>query len=194
MRTHGVPPNFLIVVTTVVVIGAVGVWLWFQIEGGEEEISSDYVSEHAHTTSAQSSTSEPARIAATTSVRTLYEPLAPMQIDGVAVQASVAYTPTERSQGLSDTPALPRDIVKLFVFPESKKWGFWMKDMNYPIDILWLDQSASIVHIEEQVMPSSYPNSYTPEKPARYVIETAAGFVAEHAITTGATVDLPALP
>ena len=121
-----------------------------------------------------------------------FEPLFPMSIGTVAVEASIARTPVERQRGLSHTPFLPPGVVKLFVFDESREWGFWMRDMNYPIDIIWLDESAQVVYIETDVHPDTHPETFTPDVPALYVIETEAGFVAEHDIQIGTTVDLPA--
>ena len=125
-----------------------------------------------------------------------YEPLVPMQIGAVSVRASVAATSAERRQGLSGTPFLPPDVVKLFVFPESGHHGFWMKHMQYPIDIIWLDERSRIVHIETFVQPDSYVDDtnatiFRPDRPAQYVIETVAGFVDEHDITIATPVNLP---
>ena len=121
-----------------------------------------------------------------------FAPLVPMTIGGVAVEASVAATPEERRRGLSNTPFLPPDVVKLFVFDEPGEWGFWMRDMSYPIDIIWLDEAGEVVHIEAAVHPDTYPETFTPDVPALYVVETEAGFVAEHDIQIGTAVDLPA--
>ncbi|MFN3188431.1 MAG: DUF192 domain-containing protein [Candidatus Paceibacteria bacterium] len=120
-----------------------------------------------------------------------YAPLFSMMIDSVMVQASVASTTETRTKGLSDTPHLPEDVVKLFVFDESQEWSFWMKDMNYPIDIIWVDATGSIVHIEESVSPASYPKSFVPNRPAKYVVETVAGFVKKYGVGVGDRVILP---
>ena len=66
--------------------------------------------------------------------------LIPLQIGSVVMHASIAVTPSSLELGLSDTLYLPNDIAKLFIFGTSEKWDFWMKDMNYPIDIIWLDE------------------------------------------------------
>ncbi len=120
-----------------------------------------------------------------------FTPLVPMTIGDKAVEASVAKTPNERRRGLSNTPFLPPGVVKLFVFEELGEWGFWMQDMNYPIDIIWLDEIGEVVHIETDVLPDTYPETFTPDALALYVIETEAGFAAEHDIRIGTTVDLP---
>lgn len=120
-----------------------------------------------------------------------YEPLVAMTIGDHPVRASVADNATTRQRGLSDTPYLPEDIVKFFVFPEDNTWGIWMREMRYPIDIMWIDTDGAIVHIEHGVAPETYPETFRPDVPARYVIEAASGFVAEHEIEVGTSVDLP---
>ena len=116
--------------------------------------------------------------------------LQPISIGGVSMQASVADTQTTRTKGLSDTPFLPKDVVKLFVFESEGKWGIWMKDMNYAIDIIWADDDGIIVHIEEEVSPETFPNVFKPEQEALYVVETNAGFVKTNNIVIGDSIDI----
>lgn len=114
-----------------------------------------------------------------------------MKIGEVVVETSVADTEAARMQGLSDTPYIPDQVVKLFVFDTTDRHAFWMKDMNYPIDIIWVDEAFTVVHVESSVDPSTYPNSFAPALPARYVIETRAGFTEAYGITVGTPVELP---
>lgn len=115
----------------------------------------------------------------------------PMKIAEVEVKASVAKTLPERIQGLSDTKALPKGVVKLFMFNANGYHSIWMKDMNYAIDILWVDEAGKIVHIEENITPDTYPDSFTSNEPAFYVIETNAGFAQKYNISVGEMVELP---
>lgn len=73
----------------------------------------------------------------------------------------------------------------LFVFPKDGTYSFWMKDMLFAIDIIWLDANARVVFAAEHVVPESYPAIFTPHTAARYVLELPAGFVAEHHIGVG---------
>mgnify|MGYP001460838140 CR=1 FL=1 len=114
-----------------------------------------------------------------------------MSIAEVRVRASIAETWPERIRGLSNTPYLPMDVVKLFIFDSPGFHSIWMKDMNYPIDILWVDEGLSIIYIEEDVAPETYPSLFVPDSPAKYVIETASGFVATNQIAVGDLVILP---
>lgn len=88
----------------------------------------------------------------------------------------VADTAQLRSHGLSDTTSLPRNQAMLFVFPKPTKSCFWMKDMNYSLDMIWLDADKRIVHIQPNATPSSYPDTtFCTPTAARYVLEVNAG-------------------
>jgi len=115
----------------------------------------------------------------------VYPSTAPLSIGSTSVQASVADTLAERIKGLSNTPFLPPNVVKLFAFGTAGSHSIWMKDMNYPIDIMWVAEKGEIVHIEENVSPETYPEAFSSPVPAWYVIEANAGFVASNTILVG---------
>lgn len=91
------------------------------------------------------------------------------------IRAIVADTQEKRSKGLSNTTQLKPYTGMWFLFSKEDKYGFWMKDMNYPIDIIWIDASLSVVHIVRNAQPDSYPAIFTPTKKALYVLEVPAG-------------------
>jgi uncharacterized protein len=114
----------------------------------------------------------------------------PVRVGETVFHARVAHTESEREEGLSGSSPLGDEDAMLFVFPSDGKWGIWMKDMNYPIDILWLDSDKRVVHIVRDAQPSSYPEvTYMPDKPARYVLETKSGTVEHKRITIGTRVE-----
>lgn len=123
--------------------------------------------------------------------RKYYPVLIPILIGSTTVQASLADSLPERIKGLSDTPYLPDGIVKLFAFGAEGEHSIWMKDMNYPIDIIWVEKGGAIVHIKQNIEPQTYPESFASPKPAWYVIETPAGFVAQSGIFVGDEVVVP---
>lgn len=125
--------------------------------------------------------------------REYYPELVPIVIGDVAVQASLADSLPERIKGLSGTPYLPDGIVKLFAFGAEGEHGIWMKEMNYPLDIIWVSKKGTIVHIEENISPGTYPESFSSPKPAWYVIEANAGFVASSSVAVGDEVKVPQL-
>lgn len=104
--------------------------------------------------------------------------------DGV-FQASLATTSQTREKGLSGTDQLAPDQAMLFVFDTNDRWGIWMKDMRYPIDVVWLDEEKQVVYSVSNMDPDSYPQVFTPSQAARYVVEFAAGTIASKAIHAG---------
>ena len=80
----------------------------------------------------------------------------------------------------------------LFFLGDPTKASFWMKNMHFPIDIIWLDENFSIVHIEEELKPCTmafYCPSYKPLKESLYVLETIAGFANNHHLNVGDRID-----
>ncbi len=121
----------------------------------------------------------------------IYPDTKEMKIGDKVINVSIADSWPERIKGLSNTPYLPEDVVKLFVFESLGLHSFWMKDMQYAIDIIWLNQESQIVSIKENATPESYPASFAPAKEATYVIETVSGFVKKYNLTVGDILDLP---
>jgi uncharacterized membrane protein (UPF0127 family) len=79
----------------------------------------------------------------------------------------------------------------LFVFPKDDLYGFWMKDMFIPIDIIWLSDTGTILTIAPSVPANSYPHVFYPSTPARYVMEMRAGQAAARNWQIGTHVQLP---
>lgn len=79
------------------------------------------------------------------------------------------------AKGLSGHDPLLSDQGMLFVFSNPGKHAFWMKDMTFPIDIIWFDQNRKVIHIERSLSPTTYPNAYGSEFDSQYVLEVSAG-------------------
>lgn len=73
----------------------------------------------------------------------------------------------------------------LFVYQDDVKPTFWMKGMRFPIDIIWLDKNLTIVGFEKDVIPSTFPETFSPPETIRYVLEVNAGFVDKHQLKIG---------
>ena len=112
----------------------------------------------------------------------------------LSLRIDYALSEAAREKGLGGRVNIPSDYGMLFVFQKDGLYGFWMKDMLVPIDIFWLDDKGQVVSIAENVATSSYPNVFYPTVPARYVLETAAGFASEHSIATSTPLQLKNLP
>lgn len=113
-----------------------------------------------------------------------------VQLKGRTIRVDVADTPEERARGLSGRESLAEDEGMLFVFQEDGLYAFWMKDMHFAIDILWISSEGVVVDMEQNISPSTYPTSFVPRREARYVIELPAGATAEYDLELGDMVRL----
>ena len=98
-------------------------------------------------------------------------------VSGESFFVDIARSDAERARGLSGRSGLTQNEGLLFVFEYPDTYGFWMKDMLFAIDILWIDAEGAIVHIEKNVFPETYPKIFKPDMSATYVLEVNAGEV-----------------
>ena len=108
-----------------------------------------------------------------------------VQVGGKTVRVTVADTPETRQKGLGGRNGLAPDEGMLFIFPQDGKYGFWMKDMKFPIDILWLSGARRVVYMAQNVSPDTYPEVFAPTTPARYVLELPAGYAKAYTVGVG---------
>jgi len=92
--------------------------------------------------------------------------------------------------GLMFRPSLPRDRGLLFVFERQDFHGIWMRNCKFPIDILWLDDQRSVVHVAEAVPPCKADPCpvYNPLRKAAYVVELNAGQARREKAVIGAMI------
>ena len=107
-------------------------------------------------------------------------------VNGQDFTAYLAATPEEQRQGLSGRTGLDTDQAMLFTFDTPGEQCFWMKDMLFSIDMVWLGSDKKINTIESNVSPSTYPDqNFCPDQPAQYVLEFAAGTAETNKWQTG---------
>ena len=100
---------------------------------------------------------------------------------GIEIPVEVADTQKKRSLGLGKRSGLKKNWGMLFVFEKRKAHGFWMKNMQFPLDIIWLDNHR-IVYILKNVQPTNQgekPPVLVPPLPANFVLEIEAGRASE---------------
>jgi len=110
--------------------------------------------------------------------------------DGTLFVAEIADTPERWQRGYMNRPEVGQNEGMIFVFPYPEIHLFWMKNTLVPLDILWLDERLSIVHLETQVPPcrkDPCPN-YGPARKVRFVLELRSGAAARHGLKTGDTI------
>lgn len=115
-----------------------------------------------------------------------------VEIAGKTLKVDLALDKEEQKKGLSGRKDLKEDEGMLFVFDHIGKYSFWMKDMNFPIDIIWIGEDLSVVFIKKNANIESYlptsktgPEIFTPDQDARYVLEVLASFSEKNNLKVG---------
>jgi uncharacterized membrane protein (UPF0127 family) len=96
---------------------------------------------------------------------------------GETFSIEIASTQPAQVRGLSGRSSLPEGTGMLFWFTRDGLYPFWMPDMRFSIDIVWIDKNWTVVHIEEGVAPETYPQTFSSPVPARYVLELPSGTI-----------------
>ena len=112
-----------------------------------------------------------------------------IQIMGQNIRVNLATTDAAREQGLSGRENLKEDEGMLFVFDYPDKYSFWMKDMNFPIDMIWIGENKEIIYIKRDARPESFPESYGPTADAKYVLEIVSGLSSKNNLKEGDKVE-----
>ena len=106
----------------------------------------------------------------------------------ITLVVDLALTADQQSRGLSGRDKMSENQGMLFVMQSPGRYGFWMKEMKFPLDIFWLDAKGRVVYLKKNLQPCltilNCP-TYTPDADSLYVLETVAGFSQRHAITKG---------
>lgn len=101
-------------------------------------------------------------------------------------------TPQAMQKGLAVFKKLPANEGMIFRGLPVGTQTFWMKDMNFDIDIIWVNKENRVVHIVYDASKDSYPTRFENpvEQPSSYVIELNAGLAEKHGIAPGTPVTI----
>lgn len=105
------------------------------------------------------------------------------------VDSEVAATADARTRGLMWRTSLPEGTGMLFIFPHQYGLTFWMKNTLIPLDMIFFDESLTIVGIVERAEPKSL-ESRGPGRPAKYVLEVPGGWSEKIGLKAGLKVEL----
>lgn len=107
---------------------------------------------------------------------------------GQEFRLEIARTPVERARGYMFREQVADEEGMLFLFPEDGLHEFWMKNCRVALDLIWLDADLQVVQIAAEQLPcpeeGPCPDIF-PMRPARYVLEVAAGVAARHGLQVG---------
>jgi len=122
-----------------------------------------------------------------------------IKIGSLELKAYLACTEKEQEKGLGDRSSISNSDAMLFVFSEPSSRTFWMKDMLFPIDLLWLDSSGRVVGFENNMPPPTTSNldelrSYPSPGAVSYVLEGNASLIEMSGVSKGSLVVFSNLP
>src|SRR3989339_101380 len=83
------------------------------------------------------------------SISEIFYPGTPiMHVGDIPIRIRIANTEAERTAGLSGKKGFEKNIGGLlFVFEKPEYHGIWMKNMNFPIDIIWINKELTVVGV-----------------------------------------------
>jgi uncharacterized membrane protein (UPF0127 family) len=115
-----------------------------------------------------------------------------VRLGGVELVAEIADNDASRARGLMYRARLEPGSGMLFIFPEEGHYSFWMKNMRFALDMLWISSDGVITDILAQVPPCGEDScpGLEPSGRARFVLEVESGFCAKHGLATGSRVEI----
>jgi len=99
-----------------------------------------------------------------------------IQIGSQTFTVEVAASPSERERGLSGRALLKPGTGLWFVFPAPDRYGFWMRDMRFPIDLIWVGPDLKVTGaISLQPCADKFCPIHSAPSRVAYVLEVNAG-------------------
>lgn len=110
-------------------------------------------------------------------------PISPVIMGGEVFRAEVVSTKEKLEKGLGNRNDMCASCAMLFRFSKSGKYSFWMRDMRFPLDIIWISD-GKIVHIEKNIQ-QGFSGILEPSSEADFVLEINAGLSEKFGIKIG---------
>jgi uncharacterized membrane protein (UPF0127 family) len=104
------------------------------------------------------------------------------------IDIEIADDDYRREIGLMDRRSMGEREGMLFIFPDERPVGFWMKDTYIPLDIIFVNSRREIVTIHKNAKPFS-EETYPSTAPAQFVVEVNGGFTEKYGIVAGNRID-----
>ena len=118
-----------------------------------------------------------------------------VRVEELVFPVELADSPDKRIRGLSGRASLDARTGMLFIFEKPERFRFWMREMEIPLDIVWIGSNCEVVDVSEDV-PFPAPETpldelprYSPESRAKFVLEINAGEAADLGLGIGDKVE-----
>lgn len=109
-------------------------------------------------------------------------------IGGQKINVEIPKNSSEFEKGLGGRPCILPNQGMFFSFNRPGQYPFWMKDMKFPIDIIWITSAHRVAAIEVNESPRTYPDKFVNKTPAQFVLELKANRSKELNVSIGTVV------
>ena len=118
-----------------------------------------------------------------------------IKIGSIPLQVQIADTRPLQTRGLMFQEKLPYDQGMLFVFDDEGVRSMWMLNMQFALDVIWLDADGKVVYIQKDAQPcksaiETAACTFTNGNSAKYVLEVTSGFVDKYNITENSKLEI----
>ncbi|MCL4371922.1 DUF192 domain-containing protein [Candidatus Marsarchaeota archaeon] len=113
-------------------------------------------------------------------------------IGSTQLEAIVADSFIKRMIGLMYRDSIADNECMLFIFSQEGKFGIWMKNMLFAIDVIWADSNLRIIDLQQNLQPCKklFCKTYAPQRVSKYIIELNAGFISKNKINNTTAIRL----
>ena len=123
-------------------------------------------------------------------------PRGTVSTDNKTIQVEVADTPAARQRWLTfREDRLPLNTAIILVYDKPDLYSLWLLNIQFNIDLVWLDNKGNVVYIVKNAPPCKTPLdasdcTYKNTRPAKYVVAATSGFIAKHNIDNGSKLSI----
>jgi hypothetical protein len=114
-------------------------------------------------------------------------------INNHSFKLELAITNSQKSKGLAKYEKISNDFGMLFLMGKADYYNFWMKDMKFPIDIIYIKDDKIVdlfKNVENPKSKSEIPKSVKPKFPADKILEINAGLSNKYNFKKGDSVKI----
>lgn len=114
-------------------------------------------------------------------------------VDETVFKVTVAKTNEEKEVGLSQFAKIDEDRGMIFIFDKPDYYSFWMKEMKFPIDIIFINKDKIVTILEKIEPPTGSETAlqiFNPTSPADSVLEINAGLSEKYNFKLGDSVKI----
>ncbi len=113
-----------------------------------------------------------------------------VESNDIRVNAEVADNFAKQAAGLMFREKLGKNDGMIFVFRKEDYHKFWMMNVKFPLDFIWIGSNKTVVDVTENAQLCLVNcTNFTSKEKAQYVLEVNAGFIKENKILIGTKSD-----